>query len=195
MRILQSLMVLFALLLLAACNRVANEPSPKASSPAPLATTATTAQPAHPNQIAVSLGKTSSETAPLKPRVIEAYSVTTVKLDRSGAAPVGVASTAEPKDESAPSGMKWLVVIVQVDAVQGEVTIPISKIRILDQTKKIYRLVSFGSSDTNAFMDFREYDKLKMVEPPKMIMKSPAAGMEYLLFAVGVKAEGLSLEF
>lgn len=89
--------------------------------------------------------------------------------------------------------MKWLIVIVQIDAAQREVTIPIGKIRIVDQSKKPYRLVSFGSTAT--FTDFREYDKLRMVEPPRLIMKSPAAGKEYLLFALASKAEGLSLEF
>lgn len=195
MRILQSLMLLLALALLAACNRVATEQSRQVSSPTPRATSTPAAPPVHPNQVAVSLGKTSPEAMPLNPRIIEAYSLATVKLDRSAAAPVGVTTTSEPRDESPQSGMKWLVVIVQVDAAQGEVAIPIGKIRIVDQSRKIYRLVSFGSTDSGPFMDFREYDKLKIVEPPKLIMKSPAAGRQYLLFAVGSKAEGLSLEF
>lgn len=195
MKILQSLLLLLALALLAACNHVATEQSRPASSPMTQAASTPLAQPAHPNQVAVSLGKTSPEAAPLRPHIIEAYSPAAVKLDRSAAAPVGVTSTSEPQNESPQSGLKWLVVIVQVEAAQGEVAIPISKIRVVDQSKKPYRLVSYGGTDTDTFMDFREYDKLKMVEPPRLIMKSPAAGKQYLLFAVGSKADGLSLEF
>lgn len=91
--------------------------------------------------------------------------------------------------------MKWLVVSVETDTAQGEVTLLLSKIRIVDQSRKTYRLISYGGSDAGWFTDFREYDNYKMVEPPKLIMQSPVAGKQNLLFAVASKAEGLSLEF
>ena len=195
MRTLQNLLLLLALVLLAACNRVEKEQSRQALSPTPQASTTPETRSSHPNQVVVSMGKTSSAVAPLNPRVTEAYSPASVKLERTASAPPGFPTAPEAQDESAQPGMKWLVVIVATDATQGEVSIPLSKIRIVDRSKRAYRLISFGGSDVGTFTDFREYDKYKMVEPPKLIMHSPAAGKQNLLFAVASKAEGLSLEF
>ena len=65
----------------------------------------------------------------------------------------------------------------------------------MDQSNNTYRLVSFGGSDSDTFTDLREYDKYKMVEPPKLIIRSPTVSKEKMLFAVASKAQGLSLEF
>jgi hypothetical protein len=196
MRTLRSLVLLFALVPFVACKHEATEQSRQAPSPAPQASVTPETKSPHANQVSVSLGKTSSEAAPLNPRIAEAYSLATVRLARTAAGPpVGFPGAPEPQDESPPPGMKWLVVIVETGTAQGEVTIPLNKIRLIDQSKKTYRLVSFGGSDAGTFTDFREYDKYKMVEPPKLIMKSPIAGKQNLLFAVAAKAEGLSLEF
>jgi hypothetical protein len=195
MRTFHSLILLLALVTCVACKREATEQSRQTPSPAPRASATPETNSPHPNQVSVSLGKTSSEAAPLNPRIAEAYSLATVTLERTAAAPAGFPGAPEPQNESPPPGMKWLVVIVETGTAQGEVSIPLNKIRIVDQTKKAYRLISFGGSDAGTFTDFREYDKYKMIEPPKLIMKSPVATKQNLLFAVASKAEGLSLEF
>ncbi|MDQ5846003.1 MAG: hypothetical protein M3539_11995 [Acidobacteriota bacterium] len=196
MRTIHCLVLVLGVTFFAACKQTAMQPAQQLSSPAPLATAAPETKSTHPNQVAVSMGKISSEAAPLNPRIAEAYSPEKVTLLKTVAAPSFYMDTPPaPKVESAPPGMKWLIVIVETGAAQGEVSIPLNKIRLVDPTKKAYRLVSFGAGDAGTYTDFREYDKYKMVEPPKLIMKSPIAGKQDFLFAVAEKAEGLSLEF
>ena len=195
MRILRSLMLLLALVTFVACKHEQTEQSRQTPSPVPQASATPETKAPHPNQVSVSLGKTSPEGARLNPRIAEAYSPASVTLQRTAAAPAGFPGAPEPQNESPPPGMKWLIVIVETGSAQGEVSLPMSKIRIVDQSKKAYRLISFGGSDTGTFTDFREYDKYVMVEPPKLIMHDPVATRQNLLFAVASKAEGLSLEF
>jgi hypothetical protein len=196
MKTVASLILSAALLAATACKQSSTEQARHEPTPAPRTTVSPqSADSPHPNQVAVSLGKTSTEAAPLNPRIAEAYSPASVTLERTAAAPSGFPGAPAPQNESPPPGMKWVIVIVETGAAQGEVSIPLSKIRIVDQTGKAYRLVSFGGSAAGTFMDLREYDKYKMVEPPKLIMKSPIAGKQNFLFAVAVKAGGLQLEF
>ena len=89
--------------------------------------------------------------------------------------PQGFPTSPQTQDESPPAGMKWLVVIVELDAMQGEVSVPLNKIRIVDQSNRTFRLISLGGSDADTFTDLREMDKYKMVEPPKLIINSPTA--------------------
>ena len=196
MRHIQSVILLFALIAFAACKRETTEqPRQASSSPTAQASVSPETRSLHPNQVPVSLGKTSPEAAPLNPRIAEAYSPASVMLVRTaGTAPSGFPGAPEPQKESPPPGMKWLVVIVETGAAQGDVSIPLNKIRLVDQAKKSYRLVSFGAG-AGTYTDFREYDRYKMVEPPKLIMKSPIAGKQDFLFAVAAKSEGLTLEF
>lgn len=195
MKALHNLLLLLTLVSFAACNRVEKEQSRQTPSPMPQASMTPQNTSSHPNQVSVSLGKTSSEVARLNPRVTEAYSPASVRLERTASAPPGFPTTPETQDESPQPGMKWLVVVVELDAIQGELSVPLSKIRIVDQSKRTYRLISFGGSDSDTFTDLREMDKYKMVEPPKLIMRSQATSKEKMLFAVASKAEGLSLEF
>jgi hypothetical protein len=145
--------------------------------------------------LVLSLAKISAETARLNPRIFEAYSPETVKLDRTAFAPTASPNSTEAREESPPAGMKWLVVTVDHDAAQGEVSIPMKQIRITDRSNRAYRLISFGGPESKTFDDLREYDKYKMVAPPKLVMQSPVAGKQSLLFAVASKSDGLSLEF
>jgi hypothetical protein len=195
MRTLFNLLLLLALLLVAACNRVKKEQPPQAPSPVAQDSPTPQSKSSHPNQVSVSIGKTSPEIARLKPRFIEAYSPASVKLERTDSMPQGFPTTPQTPDESPQAGMKWLVVIVELDATQGEVSVPINKIRIADQSNRTYRLISFGGSDSDTFTDLREMDKYKMVEPPKLMIRSPTASKQTMLFAVASKAQGLSLEF
>ncbi len=196
MRVFRGLLLLCVLLTLVACKREATEQSRQTPSPSPRTSVTTETKTAHPNQVPVSLGKTSPEAAPLNPHIAEAYLPESVMLVRTATtAPAGFPGAPEPQKESPPPGMKWLIVIVETGAAQGDVSIPLNKIRLIDQAKKPYRLVSFGAGETGTYTDFREYDKFKMVEPPKLIMKSPIAGRQDFLFAVAAKAEGLTLEF
>ena len=190
------ILLLLVLAFFPACKQTARQPAqPAAASPTPATSKTETPKSPHANQVPVLLGKTSPEAAKLNPRIAEAYSPEKVQLQRAAAAPAGFPDAREAQNESAPPGMKWLIVIVETGAAEGEVSLALSKIRIVDQAKRPYRLVSFGGSDAGLFTDFREYDKYKMVEPPKLIMKSPVAGKQDFLFAVAAKAEGLSLEF
>lgn len=195
MRIFLGLFVLCALVPFVGCKREATEQSRQTPSPPPSASAAPQKDMPHPNQLTVTMGKTSPESAKLNPRVAEAYSPDKVTLERTAAAPSGFPGAPEPKEEVPPAGTKWVIVIVDLDAIQGEFSIALNKIRLLDKTQRPYRLVSFGGTQNDTFTDLREYDKYKMVEPPKMIMKSRAASKQTFLFAVAAKAEGLILEF
>lgn len=186
---------LLVLLLFAACNRVEQQQPRQTSSPVPQVSSTPQNKASHPNQVTVSIGRTSPEIARLNPRFVEGYSPESIKLMRSDSMPQDFPTTPQTQDESPPAGMKWLVVIVELDATQGEVTVPLNKIRIVDQSKKAYRLISFGGSDSDTFTDLREYDKYKMVGPPKLIIRSPTKSKQSMLFAVASKAQGLSLEF
>lgn len=150
----------------------------------------------HPNQVSVTLGMTSANAARLNPRVAEAYSPASVTLEGTAIeSPTSFPRAPEPKSKVPPPGMKWVIVTLDMDAIQGEFSIPLSKIRIVDKSKRAYRLVSFGGTQVDSFMDVREYDKYKMVEPPMMTMRLPTATKQNFLFAVAVKAEGLTFEF
>jgi hypothetical protein len=195
MRTVHSLILLLALVPFAACRREATEQSRQTPSPAPQASAMPGTKSPHANQVSVSLGKTSPEAGRLNPRITEAYSPEKVTLERTAAAPAGFPGAEPPREESPQPGMKWLIVIVELDAIEGEFSLSLNKIHIVDQVKKAYRLVSFGGSEAGTFTDLREYDKYKMVEPPKMIMRSAAASKQSFLFAVASKAEGLSFEF
>ncbi len=177
------------------CGRaVSEQPRPNAS-PAVPAPTTVQREASHSNQVTVTLAKISPETARLNPRIAEAYSPDTVKRERTASAPNGFPGSTGAREESPQPGMSWLVVIVDHDAVQGEVSIPISQIRIIDRANRSYRLISFGAIESDTFEDLREYDKYKMVAPPKLVMQSPAVGKQSLLFAVAKKSAGLVLEF
>lgn len=195
MKTLLNLLLLLALLLFTACNRVKKEQPRQESSPVAQDSPTPQSKSSHPNQVIVSIGRTSPEIARLKPRFVEAYSLASVKLLRTDSMPQGFPTTPQTQDELPPAGMKWLVVIVELDATQGEVSVPLNKIRIVDQSNRTYRLISLGGSDSDTFTDLREMDKYKMVEPPKLILKSPIASKQGMLFEVASKAQGLSLEF
>lgn len=142
------------------------------------------------------MGKVSATAAALNPRVVEAYSVETVTLEGMGAGPpTGFPGAPESKAEAAPEGLKWVIVLVDVEAPKGEFSIPLNKIRLTDQSKESYRLVSFGGTPADSFADLREYDKYKMVEPPKMVMRSDKPSKQKFLFAVRENAAGLALDF
>lgn len=189
--------LILGLAALTACKQQTNEPARPSSTPTTQASaTPATASSPHPNQVTVSLGKTSAEAAKLNPRIAEAYSPGKVTLERNAMGPPsGFPGAAEPKEEAPAAGMRWVIVLVDLDAPKGEFSLPLNKIRILDQAGKAYRLVSFGGSEADRFMDLREYDRYKMVEPPKMMMKSDKPTKQNFLFAVPVKAEGLQFEF
>jgi hypothetical protein len=195
MKTLLNLLLLLALLLFAACNRVKKEQPRQASSPVAQESPTPQSKSSHPNQVIVSIGKTSPEIARLNPRFIEAYSPASVQLLRTDSMPQGFPTSPQTQDESPPAGMKWLVVIVELDATHGEVSVPLNKIRIVDQSNRTFRLISLGGSDADTFTDLREMDKYKMVEPPKLIINSPTASKQGMLFAVASKAQTLSLEF
>lgn len=195
MRSLQIGLLSSALVAFAGCNRQPTGQVRDNSSPTPQSSTTPETKVPHPSQVAVTLGQTSAEAAPLNPHIAEAYSPDRVTLERTAAAPSGFPGAPEPKEEAPPAGMKWVIVIVDLDAIQGEFSIALNKIRLVDKSQRPYRLVSFGGTQNDTFTDLREYDKYKMVEPPKMIMKSRTASKQSFLFAVGAKAEGLSLEF
>jgi hypothetical protein len=185
----------FALISFAACKQSTQSTRPS-SPPTPEPSTATETSSPHPNQVTVALGKTSADAARLNPRIAEAYSPATVRLEQTaGGPPAGFAGAAEPKEESPAPGMKWVIVIIDLNAPQGEFSLPLNQIRMLDQGNKVYRLVSFGGTTGDGFADLREYDKYKMVSPPKMIMRSDKSTKQNFLFAVAANAEGLKFEF
>lgn len=186
-----------ALVALTACKQPTTEPARPSPTPTTQTSTtpATTASP-HPNQVTVSLGKISAEAGKLNPRIAEAYSPGKVTLERNAMGPpAGFPGAAEPADEAPAAGMKWVIVLVDLDATQGEFSMALNKIRLVDQSGKPYRLVSFGGSEAGKFADLREYDRYKMVEPPKMMMRSDKPTKQNFLFAVPAKAEGLQFEF
>ena len=195
MKTLLNLLLLLALLIFATCSRIEREQPRQTPSSTPQESTTSQSNVPHPNQVTVSIGRTSPQIARLNPRFVEGYSPASIKLERTDSMPRGFPTTPQTQDESPQAGMKWLVVIVELDATKGEVSVPLSKIRIVDQSNNTYRLVSFGGSDSDTFTDLREYDKYKMVEPPKLIIRSPTVSKEKMLFAVASKAQGLSLEF
>lgn len=198
MRTLYFLILLLLFAFFAACRQQTTEQK-TAATPSPVASASTT--PAnitspHPNQVSVSLGKTSTESAKLNPRIAEAYAPEKVTLERTATGPpAGFSGAPEPQTEAAPDGMKWVIVLVDLDAPKGEFSLPLNKIRMIDQANKSYRLVSFGGTEGDQFTDLREYDKYQMVEPPKMIMRSDKPTRQNFLFAVPAKAEGLKFEF
>jgi hypothetical protein len=189
--------LLFTLIILGACKQQTTQSGRPSSPPTPTASSTPEGSSApHPNQVAVTLGKTSAESAKLNPRIAEAYSPATVKLEAmSGGPPSGYAGAPEAKDEAPAAGTKWVVVIVNLDAPQGEFSLPLNQIRIFDQANKAYRLISFGGTGDDTFADLREYDKYKMVSPAKMIMKSDKPTKQSFLFAVAANAEALRFEF
>lgn len=181
-------------LVLAGCSRTEKEQPTKASpSPQAQATESPNKAP-HPNQMTVSLGRTSSDIARLNPRIFEAYSPESVKLQKNSSLAPGMPETPETKSESAPDGMKWLIVTIELDATQGEVSISIMGIQVIDGSQRKYRVISFGGSEGDTFFDFREYDKYKMVSPPKLMIRSPSVSKQNMLFAISSKAAGLRLE-
>lgn len=111
MRILRGLMLLLALVLFAACKHEATEQARQGSSTTPQASVTLETTSPHPNQVTVSMGKISSEAARLNPRIAEAYSLATVTLERTAAAPAGFPGApegfpgaSEPQNESPPPG-------------------------------------------------------------------------------------------
>lgn len=197
MRTLYILILLLVFAFFAACKQQTIEPKPTSTpSPAQASTTPATTNAPHPNQVSVSLGKTSTESAKLNPRIAEAYAPEKVTLERTAMGPpAGFPGAAEPQTEAPPAGMKWVIVLVDLDAPKGEFSLPLNKIRMIDQSNKPYRLVSFGGTEGDKFTDLREYDKYQMVEPPRMIMRSDKPTKQNFLFAVPAKAEGLKFEF
>lgn len=198
MRTLYFLILLLVFAFFAACKQQTTEQKATAtpSPPAQASTTPANTNSPHPNQVPVSLGKTSTESAKLNPRIAEAYAPEKVTLERTGMGPpAGFSGAPEPQTEAAPGGMKWVIVLVDLDAPKGEFSLPLNKIRMIDQANKSYRLVSFGGSEGDKFTDLREYDKYQMVEPPKMIMRSDKPTRQNFLFAIPANAEGLKFEF
>ena len=180
-----------AVLFLVACNRPAPQPASQTSTPAsPPAKQVQSKAP--PADVSISIEKKA--VGGLEARFIEASAPPTVKLSK--VTPPGSFAASEPeRDEPAPTGMKWLAITVEFEPTQGEVATPMSRIRLLDESKRKYRLVSIGGSATTAFIDFRDYDNYRMVQPPKLVVNSPARSRDTLLFAVPSDAKRLSLAF
>lgn len=191
-----SLMFLAVLVLFVGCRSAKEEqPMQPASASTPESTASQDAEPSpHPNQVTVVLGPTSPEVARLNPRIVEAYSPETVNLTRNTSVAPGIPETPETKSESAPDGMKWLIVTVELDPTEGELSIAMNNIRMIDGAKRKYRLISSGGSGAHPFTDFREYDKYKMLSPPKLIIRSENVSKQNMLFAVSTRAQELRLE-
>ncbi len=145
-------------------------------------------------KVIVSIGKTSPDVARLKPRFVEAFSPPRIKLQKDISSPLSSQSASQTQDELPPEGMKWLIVTIELDPAQGEVSIPINRIHLVDDSKRKYKLISFGGSDSSSFMDFREYEKYKMTEPPKLIIRSSVSSKQTMLFVIASNAAGLRLE-
>lgn len=188
---------IFLLLLVAfpGCKKQTSSPARTAASPPAKESATPGVKQAHPNQVSVTMGQTSPAAAKLNPRIAEAYSPEKVLLIKTTQASSFYLDVPENKPEAPPSGMKWVIVTVAMDSVESEVSIALSNIRLVDRLHKSYRLISPGGSETETFTDLREMNKYKMIEPPKLIMKSPTASTQSFLFAVAAKAEGLALEF
>jgi len=145
-------------------------------------------------QIAVSIRTTGAKIARTNPRLIKASSPAIVKF-RIYSGLLLEYPTSEVTDEFPPEGMKWVIVTIELDPIQEEITLPTTQICLVDDLKRKYQLISSspGGPDSEPFKDYRKRVK-QQVGPTKIGFTHTTVTKRNLLFAVSVNAKGLILE-
>ncbi len=194
--ILKTILVSLLLLLIACCNQSKQETKGPASAPAPQQAKEIQKPAPPPEEFQVTIQRKAAKFEIFHVRVVRASSPFRVKLS-SPMSPGSLGSAATGHEEAAPNGMKWMIVIVELETTQGELSIPMNRIRLMDETKTKCRLISIGKDEVTPFTDFREYDKYRQVEPPELVIGAAGKTTKTtvaLLFAVSSGAKSFVLE-
>ena len=188
MTILRAASLALALLLLAACNRGGPEP---ASDQEPAKTTSSA-------EVSVSIDQEATERQGLKARLINATVDRHVQFSecifiRSVDSLDDCIRFETRWDVPPPEGQKWLVAIVEIESSGREVSLPVTLIRVVDDSQKEYPLRGMPSFDPHSgsifFWDLRD---ARFTAKPR-IRVTKAGFTEILLFAIPANTKNVTL--